>query len=943
MLREVEQFLSEERLGEAERHLEQVFAVDPGNQRAVSLLAKIQEAHHERQRRLEERREQAERDSEAQHLATRFGELLRQGQIEAVERELPTALESFGSEGPLGTIPEHLHHKKNELLLERVSEGQRQLESDDFQGAIASAAAALTIDPENEEANSLLAKANREQEAAGIAVELSNLLERGDLTTASRLLETAVVDFGEARFRPLVARLAHLQQEALEKQIRAELGQARSLLEDRALDDATRCIEEVLRLDPDREEANELLGEIETARRVAATLEHLGRLLDGSELEKVAAALPAEIDEYGAAALEPVTSRLKALEAQKRETIRAANERAAALLEDGATEDAISEIERTLELQPNDPVATALMAQARAAQRQHLEDEETAGRVARIESLLQTADFAGARAELASAPEELAGREEIARLSEHVEKLERSTLEFRSQLEQVLEQARDRKVGAAKKGLERAEQLLPSIDSLKGELAGAEIEVVSAEVLEYIEASDLQAASQALEAAKGRYGKSSFHELGRALDEELDRQSRIDEARRLIERLMENEDLEKTQEALKTARAEFGTTHFADLEERCEEAVERERIYQEARQEIEQALSSANVEHASALLEKARSEHGPEPFREVAERVQSAKHREQAKKAAEEIEQLINDSSLEQATSKLAAGKAEFGPEAFARVEQLLDQRVEAARQEHALQYLAEGETAIEEERFHEAEGAFSEALRLVPGHAAATEGHGKAQQAIALLDQIDRLRPKVEGLAAKQRYKAALKQLDRAESLCESGAQIKARGPLEIEATLRALRSEIESHLAEAPEKVVTAPRTLIAAAVLVVLALAVVWWFTRERPPPPVPTQLVVIDAVPWARVMAVRTSDESDNPAAAAPDGIAASDPLAQPNLPTPLPLELPVGSYVFELQTSTGEAITVEADVSEGQPILNLWRDPEASLDAFLEHLGLETAP
>ncbi len=258
------------------------------------------------------------------------------------------------------------------------------------------------------------------------------------------------------------------------------------------------------------------------------------------------------------------------------------------------------------------------------------------------------------------------------------------------------------------------------------------------------------------------------------------RRERRESAARRIDDLVESGDLEAAAQELAVAAERLGEcAELADAAQRLDGArAEKQRRHDEAARELAHAnvllKKGKPVEAARALervldLEPESADAGRllESARAEADRLEEARRLEQRiAQASAEITRLLGAGSLDEAEAALTSAEREFpGAPALAGLRTRLDQQRLRQRSEEADGLCRSAERSLEAGDPPTAIAQLELALRLAPGHAAATDLLDRARREAARLDRVRAAVEGVERLLAAGRHDSALRALEKAEA----------------------------------------------------------------------------------------------------------------------------------------------------------------------------------
>jgi hypothetical protein len=172
---------------------------------------------------------------------------------------------------------------REDRIAQQLADARTALESRDYTRAMEACQQALIIDPEHVAAQELQDQVRGERQAHGLIVDARAELDRGAVTSASRMIDQALVlapSLAEAlRLREEIgeARRRQEAQAARLRAIEAALARGRQQLAAGGFDQAMASVAEVHRLDPGNAEAARLSRDVEAGRAAKARAEEDAR------------------------------------------------------------------------------------------------------------------------------------------------------------------------------------------------------------------------------------------------------------------------------------------------------------------------------------------------------------------------------------------------------------------------------------------------------------------------------------------------------------------------------------------------------------------------------------------------------------------------------------------------------------------------------------------
>ena len=918
----------------AKQQLEALKAIDPENSILLNLLREIESREEERRR--------AELAAAIARAAERIESEIEAGRLQIAEQLLKETIVSYGNTKALSELRRRLERRAEESRRARVeellAEATRLGEADDYEQALSVLEQIRRLDPTHQVAQSLLAsyrdaleRQRRDRRRQDTARRIEGLLEDGRLDEAHQQLQGAITEFGpENELAELRQRIEELQR--LER-IEALLAEARQEAEREDHGRAVEVLEQALKLAPGHAQVKQLLAvsqraleRQENARRLAKAVAEIESSLAGGDLESAETRMTRAMEDHGEAEeLVQVRRRLESA----RELVAASS----------AIEEAIRS-ERWDE-------ARKLLAAARKTFRGEAILEELSGRLedAKRRSLeravqkhleearrqFEARDYEEALAELRRAAELEPENRATERLGAKVETALRREEKKRRRTEAIAEAQVEilsfiaaGKLDAADKVLREAEKswgkdpgLAQMRRRLKHERRQQQFEAILAEARERVAAGDFDEALRRLAQARQMDGEDPRPaalraEIEDALAREQERQRReeVRVAGAEVEKLLAAGDLDLADERLAAAVYHLGDAGvFQELRVRLEEAVREQERQQLAERratiaEIEEALGAGYLDLANERLESAVRRHGEvDRFLEIRARIDQArravKNTQSLKTASDRPASPAVDETVRFDIDTAGAGRM-LRPnveKTTVRLDSEKTVRV-VADQESRLDAGEAAQPRLEPAR--QSKELDVEALPVVSEAAASTP----PKTAQASLDGV--AAPVGESEAAPSKPKWVRNVLPIAAgcllifSLFYFLARARTGGP-ESAAGLDPVTSPTPA-LEPAPEPA------------------------TRPDPVPvAVPLGTLVLTAVPWGQITAIRDSEGQ-----------------AQP-LPgdayTPLVLSLPPGEYSIEIRNdSSRRPITRTVRIESGGEVSERVEFAEVSVDEFFASLG-----
>ncbi|MEM6701161.1 MAG: protein kinase [Acidobacteriota bacterium] len=919
--------LVESKYDAAREAVEKVLELEPKNDSARALLSSICAAE-----------EEAAKAQRAKEIEEQVAQLVRSGrgsQLEAEMSELAEVLE--GSQ-----LVEAQARIRDGQIQWSLAEGRKKLELGEAEAARGNLLDVLALDPQHTVA---------EQLAVDVDKIIEDQMQRIREQLESAASERSAGNFEQARehygsvleiepknlaARTGLSEIDELQEELAkrERDAQAHLRASESLQAEGRLDEAASAAAAALDVDPASTLAQQRLEDLTAAaeeeRRRQDFLERfetfkaelLGLLASNvdaarSKLESA----PTELQDFGR-----FVELTAAVEGGERELRRLLDQASAEILDD-RLDAAAATLDRALERAPENPRSLRLKQRIDAYLRDRIDREERERAVAsEIEGLREIAESDLHRAELQL-------QTAIAKHGPH-ELFD----DVRTEIEAALTEAQ----------VAEAQTLLAEVrEALESEAIER-----AAEPLEQLEALDLPAGIVLeIEALEARY---------REQVEAAETRQALAETTLELDRLLEVNDLERAREVLRTAHQRFG--HIEELEPAaiaidCLEGQERRVQMEQVEMDVRGRLEAGDTQSALKSLERGQEKVGEDPALDQL--------RHEIREAMEEtgaVEAPTEDGPSE-APTIAARMPSEAPTEAFAMSSAVPNSEQETSEIE-AIQ--SELETAVHEGNLQGARSmldALSPAQQLTLG---SFRVHLEELEEDFRTHQLEMLRQQASDQRDADDLRGALKSLREAVSLAPEdadltteihwiqkeirdqrsaaartnrlGAEIGAieelwnkgrvrtalkhldRVALKLDATeeLSALRNQL---VAEIPTGLRDRRLWLAAAVALPTLVLGFVLG-TRTAPAPDLPEAVLVINALPWAEVIAI-------DPATGG------SVELGE-DRSTPLRVLIPTGSYSVQLRGPSGDQTALEVEVPPaGTSVVHSFQ--QGDLDGFLEEI------
>jgi tRNA A-37 threonylcarbamoyl transferase component Bud32 len=681
------------------------------------------------------------------------------------------------------------------------------------------------------------------------------------------------------------------------------LGDARVALEANDFAGARAKVEEALRRDPADAGARGLLAELDgeearhhRARQIETELERARGLAEQGKLQEAVGLVE------GLVQLEPrhegVQALVRALTAQQA-VLRARylREEAVRLRDRGDIESASRLLDEAVQLLPGDASLTDMQRRYAAElglRRAHEERSRWLDDcVQRVRGLFDQRSWEEARDALISAQGTVGECEELYALWDEFAQREQQDRD--AQFAAALERART----LGEEG--RREEAIPLLEEALalGASEPGPAELLLAELREALEATErdrvVTAARQRLAreletrlrdgdlgGAQGAVGRAGLGTLDGDpyVAQQIERLRRLErqwaDAERRLQAAYGHLEEERFEEAAADLELAPRDDLPLDLEQRLKAAQDDVRLRAGERAAgawrlgIEERLASGDAAEAVRMLEAAEDRFGAEPFLALRERVDAASQEQRYAKSREH---------LEAGRSALAEGRHEDAVRELGRARDL------APEDTDVLAAYQQAKTGVEETR-----------RQAARHHALAVE------------------RESVETLRRQERYKQALREIDRIEREHQAPGE------------LADLRERIESDRGERrwPIWVWVAGGAGLLALILVLVVLLSGGEEAPELPPPPPPSGLLVLDARPWAEVVALTDAGGGSV--------------LDVGRTYTPLRLELPPGSYRMTLRGPDGRTVEVPFQVVSGRTVTRVEAFGEVDLAPLWERLG-----
>jgi serine/threonine-protein kinase len=452
-------------------------------------------------------------------------------------------------------------------------------------------------------------------------------LEEGNLTVAKESIQRALeIDSGHDVARSLFDQV----QERIEARRRAQrveqvLRQAKEALQASQLDQAIALLDEVLQLDPAREEARQYktlaVERRERAQKISQRMERAEKLAADADLKGAKKELEAllALDGAHSAAQRMLDWVLKELTEQERQRqVRQYTQDARNHLARKNFDQARELLEKALALDPINIEVEAALRQIRTGQEREKERQRREGRMAGIHGALKTQDFGQAAALAEQALEEFPGDPQVLKL--HAQATRLAELEKRRrQVEEQLQLARNffqkDQYGEAVNVLQRALERVPNdvrltsyLKTVQEAQQQAAVESLRREAIRkagaLIRERKFALAIGALEGALARAGESpeilEVLQFAREQQAEQQKEERIHQVLAWAQICLHEQNFEEALRVLKQARRESTS---ADIDALLATAGEQQQQFEQRRVEmIRQARRSLEAGEAVAAV-----------------------------------------------------------------------------------------------------------------------------------------------------------------------------------------------------------------------------------------------------------------------------------------------------------------------------------------------------
>lgn len=473
-----------------------------------------------------------------------------------------------------------------------VAEAESHVASGRLEQAIDKFAAAKDLSPEN---SAVVEGLRRTEEAISerdrLIRSIESMIEDGSFIEALPLAEEAAERF--PGYEPVAALQGRVLGGAKGAQLSAALEEARILLHSGDLFDACAAARRGLELDPDSEEARQLLDQAEaalkehvTARDEAMELEEQRRLSEAlAAWRRALAVLPGdEVAEQAVSRIEGVLDQLSRLRA-----------RATAALAEQDLRSARSALEDAVGVLPGDPDTVELITRLRQA------ENDVSSRFTAALTSLADGNFDTGSAQLRELRGDYHHAERVAEAAEKALLLNGIAEYFRDTGQSLLGKQR---LGLARSFLEVASRLAPADEQIASLLQDAR--------------RSLKAAEKRLDEARGMLAESKFaralevlQSLGGILSPDLEVAELTARAQtELFELRAASRDRkqELVQAALRTARELFASGRVQAAHAACQKALRTDPAHEEARalkSEVDRSLARMDDATGDSKIETA--------------------------------------------------------------------------------------------------------------------------------------------------------------------------------------------------------------------------------------------------------------------------------------------------------------------------------------------------
>jgi serine/threonine-protein kinase len=853
--------LSDGDVDAAQEAAEQAAMLDPDNAQVVSIFSQVSQRRQEQQvatwlSEAEQHLKSGDLDEARAAVQRALGEQPRSRQALQLKRQIQRA-----------ELAVRREQERAEAASDALSRAQQSFDAEEYEGVLRAVAEIPAERPEHEEAASLRQRAleqierierrvAQERRARSTAQQARMLARRGDLEAALELLR------GYQPILPVIQEvLRDLEAEETRKRDFARLvDQARGLLQQGKLDEATKAIDEALSIDPLDDAATAMQASIEEAvgeRERAQREEETRRRYLDAQLERVKGTLAEDRPE---AARET----LRALQEDGfddpavDDLLRQAEARSVALEEQEAERDKEArEIEEALE-RARRQLAAGELAEARAAVQEvlnrdleHDEATQLLGEIDSVEAHVQAAREIAATLERgrrqlsagAIAEARDAAREALARVPDHREA---------SQL--VAE------VDRAEAQAQRARELAAALERGRERLAVGAFAEARAIIERFPDHADAQALERKIEEA-----------------ERVDRRRRAErlviEARAAVDRRQFADALESLDEAV---RIDNEVPGLQELRQVGEDGRDRAAELEKTLALGEQGFERGDLDAATVQLRVATDLDSSDPRTiDLRTRVDEARAAEQSRQeriasTLQRARSAVEKAQLEEAVALLTElqrdeSNVEGLRELLADAEQRLQQAREAERREAQLSALiARAAGDLETGKLKQALRRVDEALALKPESAEAADFKARIEQA---------LREERERTEQEEREQAIGKWLQRARHARTTKGAIKwarkvltldpanqeARGLLKARLESQAVQPTVATWIEQLTWRQLALPMGGLGVVAAIAVGVSVLPEDIPEGAFPPAVSIPVSIDATPWAFVRVVSPSGD------------------------------------------------------------------------------------